>query len=141
MKTAYRIPVGTFPLVERFISQETAVNTPIAEILNPNDVFVDWYIPNARLIEPQVGNEVFVVFGNVRFVGRISEILRVSDVFSPTQASVMRDRTATQIARIRLNSDRQPPALNSTVRVHMFYSTIVERVATGLAKSLGILRS
>jgi DMSO/TMAO reductase YedYZ molybdopterin-dependent catalytic subunit len=33
MKTAYRIPVGKFPLVERFISQETAVNTPISEIL------------------------------------------------------------------------------------------------------------
>jgi hypothetical protein len=33
MKTAYRIPVGKFPLVERFISQETANNTPISEIL------------------------------------------------------------------------------------------------------------
>jgi DMSO/TMAO reductase YedYZ molybdopterin-dependent catalytic subunit len=33
MKTAYRIPVGKFPLVERFISQETAINTPITEIL------------------------------------------------------------------------------------------------------------
>jgi DMSO/TMAO reductase YedYZ molybdopterin-dependent catalytic subunit len=28
MKTAYRIPVGEFPLVARFISQETAANTP-----------------------------------------------------------------------------------------------------------------
>jgi hypothetical protein len=43
MKTAYRIPVGTFPLVERFISQETAVNPPTTEILvnslitSPND--------------------------------------------------------------------------------------------------------
>jgi DMSO/TMAO reductase YedYZ molybdopterin-dependent catalytic subunit len=43
MKTAYRIPVGKFPLVERFISQETPVNTPITEILvnslitSPND--------------------------------------------------------------------------------------------------------
>jgi DMSO/TMAO reductase YedYZ molybdopterin-dependent catalytic subunit len=31
MKTAYRIPVGKFPLVARFISQETAVTTPIVE--------------------------------------------------------------------------------------------------------------
>jgi DMSO/TMAO reductase YedYZ molybdopterin-dependent catalytic subunit len=43
MKTAYRIPVGKFPLVARFISQETAVNTPITEIVvnslitSPND--------------------------------------------------------------------------------------------------------
>ena len=33
MKTAYRIPAGKFPLVARFISQETAVTTPITEIV------------------------------------------------------------------------------------------------------------
>src|SRR5438128_5209669 len=33
MKSAYRIPVGKFPLVARFVSQETAVNTPITEMV------------------------------------------------------------------------------------------------------------
>jgi hypothetical protein len=33
MKSAYRIPVAKFPLVTRFISQETAVNTPITEMV------------------------------------------------------------------------------------------------------------
>jgi DMSO/TMAO reductase YedYZ molybdopterin-dependent catalytic subunit len=33
MKSAYRIPVGKFPLVQRFISQETAANTPITEMV------------------------------------------------------------------------------------------------------------
>jgi sulfite dehydrogenase (cytochrome) subunit A len=33
MKSAYRIPLGTFPVVARFASQETAVNTPIAEMV------------------------------------------------------------------------------------------------------------
>jgi sulfite dehydrogenase len=33
MKSAYRIPLGKFPLVERFNSQETAVNTPITEMV------------------------------------------------------------------------------------------------------------
>ena len=43
MKTAYRIPIGKFPLVKRFVSQETAVSAPITEILvnslitSPND--------------------------------------------------------------------------------------------------------
>ncbi|MGI8569171.1 MAG: molybdopterin-dependent oxidoreductase [Methylocella sp.] len=43
MKMAYRIPAGKFPLVARFISQETAVTTPITEIVvnslitSPND--------------------------------------------------------------------------------------------------------
>jgi DMSO/TMAO reductase YedYZ molybdopterin-dependent catalytic subunit len=33
MKSAYRIPLGKFPLVARFTSQETAVNTPITEMV------------------------------------------------------------------------------------------------------------
>jgi DMSO/TMAO reductase YedYZ molybdopterin-dependent catalytic subunit len=43
MKTAYRIPLGKFPLAARFMSQETAVNTPLTEmvvnslITSPND--------------------------------------------------------------------------------------------------------
>jgi DMSO/TMAO reductase YedYZ molybdopterin-dependent catalytic subunit len=33
MKSAYRIPVGKFPVVARFSSQETAVNTPITDMV------------------------------------------------------------------------------------------------------------
>ena len=33
MKSAYRIPLGKFPLLARFPSQETAVNTPITEMV------------------------------------------------------------------------------------------------------------
>lgn len=33
MKTAYRIPLGKFPLVDRFVSQETEKNTPITEMV------------------------------------------------------------------------------------------------------------
>lgn len=33
MKTAYRIPKGIFPVVDRFISQETEANTPITEMV------------------------------------------------------------------------------------------------------------
>ena len=33
IKTAYRIPLKKFPLVARFISQETAANTPITELI------------------------------------------------------------------------------------------------------------
>jgi len=33
MKSAYRIPLGKFPIVARFATQETAVNTPITEMV------------------------------------------------------------------------------------------------------------
>jgi DMSO/TMAO reductase YedYZ molybdopterin-dependent catalytic subunit len=47
MKTAYRIPVGKFPLVERFISQETAATMPITEI-----------VVNSLITSPQEGTRV-----------------------------------------------------------------------------------
>jgi hypothetical protein len=33
MKTAYRVPKGAFPMVDRFLSQETEGNTPITEMM------------------------------------------------------------------------------------------------------------
>src|SRR5205085_2155926 len=33
MKSAYRIPTGKFPLIDRFLTQETAANTPITEMV------------------------------------------------------------------------------------------------------------
>ena len=33
MKTAYRIPTGKFPVIDRFISQEALANTPITEMV------------------------------------------------------------------------------------------------------------
>jgi Sulfite oxidase and related enzymes len=33
MKTAYRVPKGVFPMVDRFVSQEAEVNTPITEMM------------------------------------------------------------------------------------------------------------
>ena len=33
MATAYRIPKGKFPVVDRFITQESEVNTPITEMV------------------------------------------------------------------------------------------------------------
>jgi DMSO/TMAO reductase YedYZ molybdopterin-dependent catalytic subunit len=49
MKTAYRIPVGKFPLVARFPSQESPVNTPITEM-----------VVNSLITSPASGGQVKV---------------------------------------------------------------------------------
>src|ERR1700730_16326092 len=49
MKSAYRIPLGKFPVVTRFISQETAVNTPITEM-----------VVNSLIVQPEDGISVKV---------------------------------------------------------------------------------
>ena len=78
------------------VGQSLPAGTPIAEILDPTDLFVDWYIPNERFIDPKVGREVFVLFGNRRIRGKITEILPVSGVYAGTQQQqlLMRDRPA-----------------------------------------------
>src|SRR6266567_7069870 len=101
------------------VGQSLTAGTRIAEILDPTDIFVDWYIPNERLIDPKVGNDVSVLFGNRRIPGKIGQILPVSGVYAGTQQTLTRDRPATQIARIRFDPDASPPPLNSTVDVRM----------------------
>ena len=46
MATAYRIPKGKFPVVDRFLSQETDVNTPITDI-----------VVNSLLTSPREGQQ------------------------------------------------------------------------------------
>jgi multidrug resistance efflux pump len=120
------------------VGQSLVAGTPIAEILDPTDIFVDWYIPNVRLIDPKVGNEVFVVFGNRRIPGKISEILPVSGVYAGTQQLLSRDRPATQIARIRFDPDASPPPLKSSVEVRMHYTELSARVAEVLIRLFGL---
>jgi HlyD family secretion protein len=120
------------------VGQSLVAGTPIAEILDPTDIFVDWYIPNARLIDPKVGNEVFVLFGNRRIPGKIAQILPVSGVYAGMQQLLARDRPATQIARIRFDPDALPPPLNSTVDVRMHYTDLGARVANVLVRLLGL---
>ena len=99
---------------------------------------MDWHISNVRLIDPKVGNEVFVLFGNRRIPGKIAQILPVSGVFAGTpQQLLARDRPATQIARIRFNPDTSPPPLNTTVDVRMHYTSISAHVATWLVHLFG----
>jgi len=117
--------------------QSLVAGTPIAEILDPTDIFVDWYIPNERLIDPKVGNEVFVLFGNRRIPGTIAEILPVSGVFAGTRQLMTRERAATQIARIRLDKNASPPALETTVYVHMHYTNLTVRFMDWLVRLLG----
>jgi hypothetical protein len=135
-----RAPVaGIISTNRAHIGQSLVAGTPIAEVLDPTDIFVDWYVPNQRLADPRVGNDVLVLFGNRRISGKIAEILPVSDVFAGGLPLFARDRAATaQIARIRFSEVAVPPALNSTVQVHMHYAGLTGRIAAWLVDLLGL---
>jgi multidrug resistance efflux pump len=120
------------------VGQSLTAGTPIAEILDPTDIFVDWYIPNERLVDPKVGQEVLVLFGNRRISGKIAQILSVSGVYGGTQQLLARDRPAMQIARVRFDPDVSLPPLNTTVYVHMHYTNFSDRIADGLIWIFGL---
>jgi multidrug resistance efflux pump len=120
------------------VGQSLVTGTTVAEVLDPADVFVDWYVPNERLLDPKVGQRVLVLFGNRRIAGWIAEILPVSAVYAGTQRPFANDRNATQIARIRFNPEEVRPPLNSTVNVHMYYSAFAARAAAGLVDLFGL---
>lgn len=122
------------------VGQSLVAGTPIAEIFHSTDVYVDWYVPNERLADPKAGNEVFVLFGNWRLSGKITEILPISDVYAGT-APLSGGRTATQIARIRFDPGTQPPALNSTVYVHMHYTAFTAYIGDMLVRLFGLDRA
>lgn len=121
-----------------YVGQSLLAGSPIAEILDPTDIFVDWYIPNARLIDPRPDDQVMVVFGNRRIRGTIIDILPVSDIYASQQPQFGRDRQATQIGRIRFNEGAQAPPLNSTVYVHMYYTGFAARTAEWVIRLLGL---
>src|SRR5262249_22266404 len=129
---------GIVPTGLANIGQSLPAGTPIAEILDPADIFVDWYIPNERLIDPQVGQAVFVLFGNRRIPGKIAQILPVSGVYAGTQQPLARDRPATQMARIRLAPGISVPPLNTTVYVRMHYSQWFARVSSMVLSLFGL---
>ena len=123
------------------VGQSLPAGTPIAEILDPVDIFVDWFVPNERLIDPQVGQPVFVLFGNRRIPGQIVQILPVSGVYAGTRQQLFGDRQATQMARIHFDPGTSPPPLNTTVSVRMHYSQFIARLSGMVLSLFGLYRT
>ncbi|NBJ13110.1 HlyD family secretion protein [Microvirga arsenatis] len=118
---------------------ETVVaGSSIAEIFQAGDIYIDWYIPDFRLVDPQPGQKVFVVLGKTRALGTIDEVLPISDTFDTHRGSILREPPAGQVARVRLDPGVQAPALNSRVYVHMYYTSLTDRLARAIVRILGL---
>jgi len=129
---------GVIPTQPARTGQSVLAGAPIAEIRDPGDVYVYWYIPNERFVDPRVGREVVVLFGNWRIFGTIIEIMPISDADHAVQAGFARERVNTQIARIRLHPGEDPPAFNSTVHVRMYYTGVAAGVFAFVQRVFGL---
>ena len=86
-----------------YAGETMLAGSSIAEIFLDGDTFVDWYIPNFRLVDPRPGQRVIVVYGRTRLPGTISEILPISDQLESRRSSILREPSAGQIGRIRFD--------------------------------------
>jgi biotin carboxyl carrier protein len=108
----------------------------LAEIFQPDDVYVDWYIPDFRLVDPLPGHRVFVIWGKTRVSGTITTILPISDTLDANRSSIMRDPQRGQIARIHFDPGAQVPVMNSTVSIHMYYTWLADSIARSVVDTL-----
>jgi len=118
--------------------QSLVAGAPIAEIFDTRNIYVTWYIPNARIVAPAVGGRVFVLYGNRRILGTIEAILPVSSAFNASQVLGNAGRQSAQVARIRLDPGLALPPLNATVEIHMYYANAAARAAQALVHVLGL---
>jgi biotin carboxyl carrier protein len=115
-----------------------AAGSSIAEIYQSGAIYVDWYIPSFRLMDPKPGQRVLVVSGRNRITGEIEDILPISDWIDAKRTSVLKDPQSGQVARIRLDEGTKPLTLNATVAVHMYYLAATDRIARGVVDLLGL---
>src|SRR5215211_2533064 len=71
------------------VGQSLVAGTPIAEILDPIDIFVDWYIPNERMIDPRSGTKSLCCSGTGAFLERSRKSCRFP-VCTPGHSSCWR---------------------------------------------------
>ncbi|QRM36135.1 hypothetical protein [Microvirga sp. VF16] len=79
-----------------------------------------------------------MVHGKTRMRGMIEAILPLSAVIEGRQSSLLQPAQATLVARVRLDANAQPPALNSAVRVHMYYTEVADRFFKTVVGILGL---
>lgn len=72
----------------------------VAEIYDTNDIYVEWPIPEWRLIEPKIGDAVFIFNGAHIFSGKIEEILPLAVSLETSGRSALREKPRGQMARV-----------------------------------------
>ena len=100
----------------------------VAEIYDTNDIYVEWPIPEWRLIEPKIGDAVFIFNGARMLSGKIEEILPLAVSLETSGRSMLREKPRGQMARVStigsLHGLNNVGSLESNVSVQLNYLPI-----------------
>ena len=121
------------------VGQSLVAGTPIAEILDRTDIFVDWYVPNERLADPEDRERSLCAVRQPAYFRKDYGNPAACPMYIPepshrSRANAPRHRSR-ESALVRATL---PPALNSTVYVHMHYTDFTAWIATMLVRLFGL---
>jgi biotin carboxyl carrier protein len=123
--------------------QSVIAGTPIVEIYDPREVYVQWILSADRRIQPIVGAPVYVLDGNRVMHAVISEVLGISERTLNTPTIFSRSKSG-QLVRIQLNEGEAYPAIMTDVEVRYTYWRVMDpliRLHVHLMKWLGLWRA
>jgi multidrug resistance efflux pump len=99
----------------------------IAEIYETSDLYVDWEMPLRRLIEPKVGDAVYISSGYSVIEGTISKIYPISTRLGSERKTNTSRPNQGQTVRVKNHGFDEFLALDSQVTVRMNYSRVTNR--------------
>jgi len=122
--------------------ESVGAGSPILEVYDPEDLYVEWVLSDDRRVQPEVGTMVFVRNGNRVMQAKVTRILPVSQQ-APDGTTIFSRETAGQVVRIELLDETQYPAYLTDVQVRYNYWSVMDtlfKVYVRVMTGLGLLR-
>ena len=101
---------------------------PVLTLFERNDLFVIWEIPLRRLVEPEVGDRVYITSGYSVIEGHIEAIFPISTGQGSNRSTQFTGTFQGQRARVRNRGFDHFLPIESQVVVRMSYTTLINRL-------------
>lgn len=104
------------------------VGQPVGRVYDTSEIYIDWEMPLRRLVEPKVGDAVFISSGYSVTDGSISTIFPISTNLGADRRDFFSATPQVQTARVMNHGFDEFLPLDSQVTVRMNYTTAMNRL-------------
>lgn len=104
------------------------VGKSIGSVYDTSDIYIDWEMPLRRLVEPKVGDVVFISSGYSVLEGEIAEIFPISTSLGADRRDFFSATPQGQTVRVKNQGFDQLLPIDSQVTVRMNYTTAMNRL-------------
>lgn len=104
------------------------IGNPVGSVYDTSEIYIDWEMPLRRLVEPKVGDAVFISSGYSVMEGVITEIFPISTSLGADRRDFFSATPQGQTARVKNQGFDQRLPVDSQVTVRMNYTTAMNRI-------------